>query len=147
MLVTFRSRFMKKCLFGLLVVTLLVAAEDKKADDVKTKVQGTWKVVGMERDGKKAPEDEFKGMSLTFEGDKVIAKRESGSKAGTFRFDATPKPPHFDLTSDDGKDAVKMLFQLDGDTLKLYGDKREKGDRPKTYEAAATVITLKREKK
>jgi uncharacterized protein (TIGR03067 family) len=140
---------MKKCLLGVLVIGLLIAADEKpKADDAKDKLKGTWTVVAMERDGKKAPEEEVKGKALTFAGDKVTFKRDDDTKTGTFKLDSAQKPPHLDLTPDDGeKLTIKMLYQLDGDTLKLYGDKSEKGDRPKSYEAAAMIITLKREKK
>ena len=67
---------MRKALLGLLVIGLLIAADEKpKADDAKEKLKGTWTVVSMERDGQKAPEDQIKGQSLTFEGDKVTFKR------------------------------------------------------------------------
>ena len=138
---------MKKCLLGLLVVVLLTAADRIRPADDQAKVQGTWIIVAMEHGGKKASEDSFKGQSLIFEGNKVTSKRQQDSKTGTFKLDATQKPPHFDFTSENGQDTLKMLYLLDRDTLKLYGDKSEKGDRPKSYETAATIITLKREQK
>jgi uncharacterized protein (TIGR03067 family) len=138
---------MKKCLLGVLVVGLLVAADDKK-DDVKDKLKGTWTVVSMERDGKKAPDDEIKGMSLTFDGDKVTFKHGNDTKMGTIKVDAGQKPAHLDLTPADQKDkTMKMVFEVDGDTLKIGGAKKEDGPRPKGFDDAEVKITLKREKK
>jgi uncharacterized protein (TIGR03067 family) len=142
---------MKKCLLGVFVVGLLIAADEKpKADDVKDKLKGTWTIVAMERDGQKAPEDAVKDQTLIFEGDKVTFKQRGDTKTGTYKLDTAQKPPHLDITPSDGpqKDkAMKMIYQLDGDTLKIYGAKNEEGERPKNFEAAAMIITLKREKK
>ena len=135
---------MKKCLLGLLVVGLLTAADDKKPADDKAKLQGTWAVVAMEIEGRKVPHEQVK--SFTFDGDKFTAQRKDGSGTGTFKLDATQKPPHIDLVSDDGKVMHRMLYRLDGDMLKLNGDKKREV-RPKSYEAAAVIITLEREKK
>ena len=139
---------MKKCLLGVLMIGLLLAADDKKPDDAKDKLKGAWTVVSMERDGKKAPEEDFKGMGLVFDGDKITFKHGDDTKMGTYKIDASQKPAHFDLTpSDGGNKTMKMIYQVDGDTLKIGGDKREDGDRPKSFEAAGMIITLKREKK
>jgi uncharacterized protein (TIGR03067 family) len=140
---------MKKCLLGVFVVGLLIAADEKpKAEDARDKLKGTWTLVAMERDGQQAPEDEVKGTSLTFEGDKLTLKQRGDTKTGTYKIDASQKPPHLDVTPDDGdKKTMKMIYHLDGDTLKIYGDKKEDGDRPKDYEAAKMILTLKREKK
>lgn len=138
---------MKKCLPTLLVVGLLTAAADKKPADDKAKLQGTWSAVAMELVGRTTLEGNLNDTSFTFDRDRVTAKHENGSNTRTFKIDATQEPPHFDLISDDGKDVLKLLYRLDGDTLKLYGDKGDKGDvRPKSYEAAAVIITLRREK-
>jgi len=141
---------MKKTLLGVLAIGLLVAADDKK-DDVKDKLQGTWTVVSVERAGKKAPDDEIKGASLTFEGDKVTFKRGNDTKSATFKVDATQKPGHFDLTPSDGPEkgkTMKMVFELDGDTLKIGGPKGDfEGERPKKFDDAEMKMTLKREKK
>jgi uncharacterized protein (TIGR03067 family) len=140
---------MKKCLLAVFVAGLVIAADEKpKADDAKDKLKGTWTIVAMERDGQKAPEEAVRDQSLTFDGDKVTFKLRGDSKTGTFKLDATQKPPHLDITPDDGgKKTMKMIYQLDGDTLKLYGAKNEEGERPKSFDAAAMIITLKRDKK
>jgi len=140
---------MKKCMLGVLVVGLLVAADDKK-DDAKDKLKGTWTFVSMEQGGQKAPEDVVKTMSMTFDGDKVTFKRGNDTKMGTVKIDASQKPGHLDITPSDGpqKDkTMKMVFEFDGDTLKIGGAKDETGPRPAKFDDAEVKITLKREKK
>lgn len=137
---------MMKCLLGLVVVTLPLAAEDKKPDDTKAKLQGKWNVAAMEADGKALPENEFGLKWFTFEGDKVTAKRDDDSKPGTFKVDDTQKPPELDFTADGKTTSLKMIYKLDGDTLTLYIGKSE-AIRPKTYDDAALIVTLKRDKK
>jgi uncharacterized protein (TIGR03067 family) len=143
---------MKKCLLGGLVIGLLIAADEKKPDDkvVRDKLKGTWTIVSMELNGQKVPEEQLKGQSLTFEGEKVTIKRKNDAETGTYKIDASQKPGHLDITPSDGpqKDkAMKMIYQLDGDTLKIGGAKNENDDRPKKFEMAAMILTLKREKK
>jgi uncharacterized protein (TIGR03067 family) len=140
---------MKKCVLGVLVIGLLVAADDKK-DDLKDKLKGTWTVISMEEGGKKAPDDAIKGMTLTFDGDKVTYKHGNDTKMATFKLDATQKPGHFDIMPSDGPEkgkTLKMIFMLDGDTLIIAGAKNDDGPRPKTFEEAHGKMTLKREKK
>lgn len=152
---------MNKCLLRALAIGLLIAAhgcsgkvedkktekvEDKKPEDAKEKLQGTWNAVSSVMDGKNDPESEFKGESFTFEGDKCILKKRKGNWIGSYKVDASQKPAQLDITLDNGE-MVKLIYQLDGDTLNL-GEKNG-GTRPKSFEAATDTrqLTLKREKK
>jgi uncharacterized protein (TIGR03067 family) len=144
---------MKKSLLGVLVIGLLVAADekkdDKKADDVKDKLKGTWTFVAKEEGGTKTPADQLKDWTLTFEGDKVTFRRGAQSKMGTYKLDTAQKPAQLDITpADPGDKPMKMLVQLDGDDLKIAGPLQEGGERPKAFEDKnIRIITLKREKK
>jgi uncharacterized protein (TIGR03067 family) len=144
---------MKKYMLGVLVVGLLIAADDKKddekKDDAKDKLKGTWTFVAMEEGGQKAAADRFKDWTLTFEGDKVTFKQGTRTKMGTFKMDASAKPPQLDITPSDPNDKpMKMIFMLDGEDLKIAGAMREGGDRPKGFDdKEIRVLTLKREKK
>jgi uncharacterized protein (TIGR03067 family) len=141
---------MKKALLGVFVIGLLLAADEKKADDPKDKLKGTWTVVSMEIDGKKAPEADVKGQTLTFEGDKCLHKGKDKTEKAGCKIDATKKPAEMDITPEDGPDkgkVMKMIFQLDGDNLKIAGTEPGK-DRPKSFDdKGIMVIVLKREKK
>jgi uncharacterized protein (TIGR03067 family) len=149
------ERLMKKALLsmlGVLAIGLLVAADDKKADDVKDKLKGTWDVVSMEVvGGPKLPDEAVKGQTLTFEGDKMTHEEKGKKEPATFKIvDATKKPLELDMTPTEGPDkgkAVKMILELKDDMLKIAG-KRPGEDRPKGFDEKDTlVITLKRAKK
>ncbi len=104
------------------------------------------------RDGKDAPADAVKDLVLTFDGDKMtFSQRADTKKPATYKLDASQKPAHLDLMPSDGpeKDMVmKMIYQIDGDTLKLAGPAKPDGDRPKGFDDKGIMLmTLKREKK
>jgi uncharacterized protein (TIGR03067 family) len=141
---------MKKALVFVFVLAagLVVAAEDKKADDVTAKLKGKWMVTGMEMDGKKAPEDDFKGHYVTFD-DKGNSTYFNGKEThkGTFKVDTSKKPAELDITPTDGPEKdkpMKMIFQLDGDNLKIAHGKDK---RPTAFDGKeGGVLTLKRAK-
>jgi uncharacterized protein (TIGR03067 family) len=141
---------MKKALLGVLVLGLAIAADEKKPDDVKDKLKGTWTIVAMEVGGMKAPEEFLKGQTITFEGDKMTHKEKDKIEPATYKIDASKKPGHLDMTLLEGADkgkTVKMIFQLDGDTLKIAG-KMKPEDRPAGFDDKdIMIITMKREKK
>jgi len=144
---------MKKLIPALCVASLglLAGAGDKpKPDDVKAKLKGTWEPVSVESEGQKFPQEKLKGQRMTFEGDKVsYTLGGDAAEQGTFTVDPAKNPPELDITPPDGsgRGQMKMIYHLDGDTLKLAGHKDDK-QRPKSFEDKdAIVITLKRVKK
>jgi len=104
----------------------------------------------MEVGGKKAPEELIKGQTITFDADKMTHKEKDRTEPATYKIDATQKPAHLDMSPLEGPEkgkTVKMIFQLDGDTLKLAG-KMKPEERPAGFDDKdAMIITLKREKK
>jgi uncharacterized protein (TIGR03067 family) len=132
------------------VVGLLVAAaqaQDKSAKGDKEKLQGTWVLVSGEHDGQPIPEEVAKTVKLVFVGDKVTLHHNDQKNEGTFKVAPDKKPKELDLDMDSG--AVKGIYQLDGDTLKLAnakpGEERPK-EFPKKEGSGLTVATLKRQK-
>jgi uncharacterized protein (TIGR03067 family) len=143
-----------RALVALSAVVLLVAAdakEDTKKDN--DKIQGAWKVVKGEKNGKEASEDELKDMVLTFKGDKLTITEDKGKPVeGTFKLDAGPKLREIDITFKAGEKerTMKGIYALDGDELKIcmpVGSTDK--DRPKefTSKEGFGILTLKREKK
>jgi uncharacterized protein (TIGR03067 family) len=137
-------------MFVALGIGLLVAAaraEDKSSSGDKEKLQGTWVLVSGEHDGQPIPEDVAKTVKLVFAGDKVTLHHNDQKNEGTFKLAPGKKPKEIDLDMDSG--AVKGIYQLDGDTLKLAnakpGDERPK-EFPKKEGSGLTVATLKRQK-
>jgi uncharacterized protein (TIGR03067 family) len=55
-------------------------------------IQGTWRFISVEMDGKKSPPEEFKGRTITFSGDKwAVRQGEKTLQAGTHKFDPGKK--------------------------------------------------------
>jgi uncharacterized protein (TIGR03067 family) len=139
----------KKTLLGVLVIGLMTAADEKKPDDVKDKLKGTWVMVSIEFGGMKVPDDVVKGQSITFEDDKATQRDKDKVEPMTYKIDASKKPAELDMTPTEGSGKGKtaqLIFQLDGDTLKIAG--KMKPGRPKGFDDKDLLImTLKREKK
>ena len=101
----------------LLVAIALVAADkgEKKKGDAE-KIQGKWITVEVYKKGEKATVN--LGNVVTFSGKKVIL----GSKdtlEGTFKLRSDKKPRELDLIFSDGRNVVKAIYELSGDTLKM----------------------------
>ena len=142
---------------GLLFLTaaILVAADPPKEDAVKKDlkgIQGTWKVVAMEADGEKAPEEIVAALKLVFKDDTLtFVPGEPGFTNYTYKLDPTTKPAGFDMTHADEKnkgETQKGIYSLEGDSLKICFGKP--GQRPKEFTAKAksgqAMYVLKRVK-
>ena len=131
--------------------TLLGGGNEAGEKDLK-KIQGTWKFISQEMEGKaRAPEDVAK-LKITFTDDKWSV-REDGKvvQAGTHKLDPTKKPAQVDamVTEGEGK-GEKMLgiYELKGDTMKVCFDPMGK-ERPTGFSAKAGqfAAVIQREKK
>jgi uncharacterized protein (TIGR03067 family) len=135
----------------LVAAGLLVAADAK--EDVKKdqgRMQGTWKVESATKGGKQAPPERTKAMTLVIEGDKITVKENSHEEPATFTLKPDQKPPAIDIKpSRGGEKAVRGIYQLDGDTLKMCWARE--GDRPKEFASKegsdSILLVLKRQKK
>jgi uncharacterized protein (TIGR03067 family) len=84
-------------------------------------VQGTWKRVSGEVNGKALPEAEVQKTSLTIQGDKYTLKIGEQTRTGILKLDASKTPHQIDIISDAGPNKGKSLlgiYELDGDTFK-----------------------------
>jgi uncharacterized protein (TIGR03067 family) len=130
--------------FGILILLSPhgTAVDGKKDQDL---IQGSWKVVKLEVQGKanKGPflggKWVFKGKQITiFEGDKELAK-------GTFVLDPDKKPKTIEMTGIDEQFQGKTLFgiyRIEQDTLTLcYGD-----ELPKEFSGAGKAGLLQFER-
>jgi uncharacterized protein (TIGR03067 family) len=136
-----------------LAVGLLLAADDAKKD--KEQLQGTWRPVSAEQEGKAQPD--AKEHLLTFEGDTFTIKRgDQLFVKGTFTLDPSKTPKVIDMKvtegrreEDKGKE-VRGIYELDKDTLKWCTAEPGGKDRPKEFAAKEgsndLFVTLKREK-
>jgi len=128
---------------------------DDKADVEKEvkKFQGTWTFESVEAGGKKLPADPFKGITVTFEGDKYAVKKGGEVvEAATQKLDPAKSPKTLDAKVTDGpnKEAVILgIYEISGDTLKVCFDPEGK-KRPTEFKAESgsqTLVVHKRVKK
>jgi uncharacterized protein (TIGR03067 family) len=118
------------------------------------KFQGAWTFESVEAGGKQQPADEFKGMTITFEGDKFTVKKDvEVLMAGTQKLDPSKSPKTIDVTVAEGlsKGALMLgIYEISGDTLKVCFDPEGK-KRPTEFKSAsgsqAFVAVHKRVKK
>jgi uncharacterized protein (TIGR03067 family) len=128
---------------------------DDQADVEKElkKFQGTWTFESVEAGGKKLPADQFKGMTVTFEGDKYSVKKDDKVvEAATQKLDPSKSPKTLDAKVTDGpnKGAVILgIYEISGDTLKVCFDPEGK-KRPTEFKGESgsqTLVVHKRVKK
>jgi uncharacterized protein (TIGR03067 family) len=146
-----------------LLGTLVLAASggtgaraDDKADVEKElkKFQGTWTVESVEAGGKELPIDLFKGMTVTFAGDKYTVKMgDQVIQVATQKLDPSKSPKALDGTVTEGphKGTVILgIYEISEDTLKVCFDPEGK-KRPTEFKTASgsqtTLAVYKRMKK
>src|SRR5262249_37389353 len=89
------------CTLALAVSGETSAGAGDKADLEKElkKFQGAWTFESVETGGKKEPAADFKGMTLTFEGDKhTVKKGDEVVQVGTQKLDLSKSPTTIDVT-------------------------------------------------
>src|SRR5262245_15652340 len=128
------------CTLGLLASVPSARADDK-ADVEKElkKFQGTWTVESVESAGKPLAIDLFKGMTVTFEGDKYTVKvGDMVIQTATQKVDPSKSPKTLDGTVADGvgKGTVVLgIYEINGDTFKVCFDEAGK-TRPTEFKTA-----------
>jgi uncharacterized protein (TIGR03067 family) len=131
------------------------ARADDKADINKElkKFEGTWTFESVETGGKELPAENFKGFTVTFEGDKYAVKMgDKVVEAATQKLDPSKSPKTLDVMVTEGpnKGAVIVgIYEINGDTLKVCFDPEGK-NRPtqfKTGSGSHTLVVHKRAKK
>ena len=121
-------------------------------EDVLKKIQGTWKFVSQEVEGKPRTKEELAKQTITFDGDKWTVRRDGKViQAGTHKFDPDKKPPQVDAVVTEGEDkgnTMLGIYELKGDTLKVCFDPKGK-ERPADFTSKAGRMTavVEREKK
>lgn len=120
-------------------------------DDLK-KLEGTWRFVSHEMQGKAATPEQLEKMSITFAGDKFAVSVDGKVvQAGMNKLDPAKKPAQVDaaVTEGQGKDTTMLgIYELKEDTMKVCFDLQGK-ERPTSFTAKASQMSavIKREKK
>jgi uncharacterized protein (TIGR03067 family) len=143
------------CTLGLTATGGSGARADDKADVEKEleKFRGAWTFESVEAGGKEVSAAEFKGVTVTFAGDKYTVKKgDEVIQAATLKLDPAKSPKAFDVTVAEGpnKGAVMPgIYEISGDTLKVCFDPEGK-ERPTQFKGASgsqTLVVHKRVKK
>jgi uncharacterized protein (TIGR03067 family) len=108
-----------------LIACLFPSGDDAKDKAVKAdldKLQGTYKMVSLEVDGKAVPEDKLKSGRLTIKGDKYVVKVDEQTYETQMILDPEQKPKAIDMKFLDGanKDKTALgIYKIDGDTFTM----------------------------
>jgi uncharacterized protein (TIGR03067 family) len=147
-----------KCLWVIVVASLAAGgtvqgkAGKDAGEDVLKKIQGTWKFVSQEVEGKPRPKQELAKQTITFDGDTWTVRRDGKVfQAGTHKFDPEKKPSQVDaaVTAGEDKGATMLgIYELKGDALKVCFDPKGK-ERPTDFTSKPSRMTavVERDKK
>jgi uncharacterized protein (TIGR03067 family) len=130
----------------LVIVPLLLVAADDVKDELK-KLEGTWKLVAGEEDGRVITDEELRDAPLAIiKGDTLQFKRKGDRlEEGAITIDPAKKQIDFVFKVRTTR-IIKGLYQVDGDTLKFCLG-APNAERPAKFESkGAKLATFKRQK-
>ena len=118
---------------------LLITAGDPPMTDLD-RLQGTWILVAMEREGEPVPAEDLNKGNAVYEQNRITLREgERVRRRGIVTLDASRKPKAINTWDRDGPyedQTVPGIYELDGDTLKLcFG--RPGSERPKEFSTKA----------
>jgi uncharacterized protein (TIGR03067 family) len=143
---------MKTRLLGLLVVSMLLAADEpKSADEAAKQIEGVWQGVSLEQDGNK--NDDADKITVTIKDGKYEVKLgDETTGKGKLKLDATKKPHAMDIMVEEGAGSGETqlgIYEVKDGMLKICFAKPDK-PRPAEFSAKEgsgnTFIVLKRRK-
>ena len=110
----------------LTAIATITAADDAKDEAIKKdrkKIEGTWRVVALEVDGNKSPEEDARKLTVVNGSDGTWSLRSEDKEIkGTSTIDPTVKPKTIDLTwtDEEGKENHSLgIYELGETTRKL----------------------------
>jgi len=144
---------MKKLLqvaVALLVVGAVAAADDAKTD--LKKLEGTWQMVTHTSNGKSAPAEKLKKMTVTISGNEWSIKQDGKELLkGTVKLDPSKSPKAADWTmksKDDTESKVLGIYEVNKDTFKhCYAAKKRPTKFESKEDSGVTYVVFKRVKK
>jgi uncharacterized protein (TIGR03067 family) len=132
--------------FGLMAFAIggILAADEKGLKEL----EGTYKLVHAERDGKAAEKALTDSATVTIQGDElVVAFVGDDKKTSKIKVNAEAKPATIELTPQDGKDKGKTfpgIYKIEKGEVTLAFS--EQGDRPKEFKSDNEAILLRLKK-
>jgi uncharacterized protein (TIGR03067 family) len=143
---------MKIRLLGLIVASLLLAADDtKEADEAAKQIEGAWQGVSLEQDGNK--NDDADKFTVKIKDGKYEVKRgDETTGKGKLKLDPTKNPHAMDIMIEEGAGSGETelgIYEVKDSMLKTCFAKPDK-PRPTQFSAKEgsgnTLIVLKRRK-
>jgi uncharacterized protein (TIGR03067 family) len=120
-----------------LMACLALPAQAPEKEDLDL-LQGKWKVLSVEANGKKAPTKETAKWNLVVSGDRMTSRDgESLMEESTFHLDAAAKPRSIDIKIVSGPDkgkTVRGIYRVEGAKLTICVGEPTK-DRPREFGA------------
>jgi uncharacterized protein (TIGR03067 family) len=132
--------------FALLAVSLAgLARADEKG---QKELEGTYKVLSIEKDGKMAEKGVIDTMTVQIKGDEfVVSFSAEDKKVAKIKVTPDAKLSNIDLTPQDGSEKGKTfpgIYKLEKGELTLVYS--EKGDRPKEFKSDNEAVLLRLKK-
>jgi uncharacterized protein (TIGR03067 family) len=144
------------CLSILTFVAIAADAPKAEAPAKEDKaLLGKWTVTSAEMMGEKNAD--MVGATMEFTAEKLTFKaKDDDAKSASYKLDTKASPKQIDVNplNDDGKPLedkmMTLIYEVDGDTLRLCGPDRPGEARPKTFESkkdpGTVLLVLKRAK-
>jgi uncharacterized protein (TIGR03067 family) len=119
------------------LAVVMLAGADK--DNSAAKLDGTWKLVRGQQNGKPIAAEVFKSATLTIQGNKHTVKIGSDVMIGTHKINMSASPMTIDVEDTEGPykgQTLHGIFRLQGEQFTVCFSAPGK-DRPKTFIAGA----------
>ena len=129
-----------------------LSAGDQSGSDDLRKLQGVWRIVGVEANGSAVPSEDLPNIVVTIKDRSYSVAYEDRTDRGSFTIDPSRKPGQMDVRPESGPDAGESLpaiYESTADGFRMcYG--RPGRQRPSSFstgqEAGQLLVTYKRQK-
>ncbi len=127
------------------------APQDEFIEREQQRLEGTWRVIAVETEGKPIPAREYRDLLLTFKNGKFTAKRgDEEAQEGTYVINPARNPKEMDIERTDGPargQKQAAVYSLAGNLLKICACEAATG-RPAGFDTrdrpGHTLMTLRR---
>jgi uncharacterized protein (TIGR03067 family) len=129
----------------------LVRADEKEKDKDKDakELEGSYKILSAERDGKLAEKALTDLMTVTFKGDEFVLTSGDDKKVAKFKATPDAKLATIDFSPLSGEDKGKTIpgiYKLEKGELLIAMNEKEKAERPKEFKSDSGVMLLRLKK-
>jgi RNA polymerase sigma factor (sigma-70 family) len=110
----------------------------------RERLQGSWKLVAMERGGQKSAPASLPRTVLVFRGDQVVVRSQNNTETADYRLNAGRRPREMEITLRE-KVTVRFIFKLEKDQLTLCQSSRQDRyprafDEPQDWETLTIMV-------